>query len=99
VIAYGSSCQLENKLSLTQEQLKDLKTTLASSSTTRDRLKGGFGISKSVGAARARLILACADEVTDLTRAIRDKEDEISNLMMELSQIKEDKEAVSATVH
>jgi uncharacterized membrane protein YjjP (DUF1212 family) len=38
---------------------------------------------------------ASIDEVQDLTRAIRDKEDEISNLMSDLSELKEDKDSVS----
>jgi uncharacterized membrane protein YjjP (DUF1212 family) len=40
-------------------------------------------------------VLASIDEVQDLTRAIRDKEDEISNLMSDLSELKEDKDSVS----
>lgn len=39
--------------------------------------------------------LTSTDEVQDLTRAIRDKEDEISNLMSDLSELKEDKDSVS----
>jgi hypothetical protein len=38
--------------------------------------------------------LALIDEVQDLTRAIRDKEDEISILMSDLSELKEDKDSV-----
>lgn len=42
--------------------------------------------------------LTSTDEVQDLTRVIRDKEDEISNLMSDLSELKEDKDSVSSNI-
>ena len=40
--------QLEHKLSTTQEQLRDLKSALASSTSTNNKLKGAFTTATSV---------------------------------------------------